>query len=1308
MATVLLAAAGSSVGGAIGGTVLGLGAGTIGQAVGAVGGSFIDQSILGRGSRTVETGRARSLRIQTSTEGSPMPISFGRMRVAGSVIWSTRFLETVREENVGGKATGGQRVRLYRYSISLAVAIGEGPIDRVGRIWADGEEMDLAGVTYRVYKGDETQLPDPKIEAVEGADNAPAYRGTAYVVFEDLQLDPYGNRIPQLNFEVFRGAWSEELGLDPEIHGLPLPQIVEAVALSPGTGEHALHTEPQRYLYDGDATQAANVHNTTLEPDITVALDQLEADLPECKSVSLIVSWFGDDLRVGRCTVRPKVEVEDRASGPASWRVSGLTTSSAALISVNGEGRPNYGGTPSDASVIAAIQELKARGHRVMIYPFLLMDVPPNNTLTDPYTGAIGQPVFPWRGRITLDAAPGQPGSTDQTADAALEVDAFFGTAEASDFSVAATTANYSGPSEWSWRRFVLHLAALAQAAGGVDAFCIGSELRGITWIRSATTTYPAIDHLRDLAGEVRILLPSTQISYAADWSEYFGHHPNDGSGDVIFNLDPLWADANIDFIGIDDYMSAADWRYAGSHTDLLDGARSTYELPYLRSNIAGGENYDWYYADDVARAAQDRTPIVDTGHGEDWVFRPKDLVNWWSNPHHNRIGGVRQSTSTVWQPSSKPIWLTETGCPAVDLGANRPNLFIDPKSSESGAPSGSRGVRDDEIQRRFLQAKIGFWADPVNNPISGVYGGPMLPVDRIYLWTWDARPWPDFPLRDDIWADGPNHRLGHWITGRASASGLAEVVAAICHRAGLTAFDVDDLHGVVHGFLIEQNRSAREALQPLMTTYGFDGFESRGKVVFRMRGGPVDATLLSDFLVAGDEPGQAVETARASAGDLADVVRLAFVQSEGAYLQGAAETIRPGTAGLLVDETSVPIAFPSATATGIVERWLAEQSRGRETQDFALPPSRLAVEPGDVVTLDGEVGAWRVDRVDWGLTGETETMRVDAALHFPGGGVERAVATVPAVLPGPIRAEFLDLPLAAGDADDHRPRLALSANPWPGSVDVHAVADESFLGLGTQRVPALSGSLTTALPAGEADLWQRTSVEVLMTGEGLSSVSDSALLNGANKAALVRADGTVEVIQFRDADLVGERRYLVGHFLRGQRGTEDLAAQDAPVGTRFVLIDDGVFTLPITLDDLGRSLVLRAGPSDRAPDDASHVEFSATPLGAGLRTFAPAHLSVKETVSGDLVFSWIRRTRIGGDSWFGAEVPLGEESEAYSLRIRKNGVTLREETLTSPGFTYTAAARSADGATGAIEADVAQISTVYGAGTRRSLMIDG
>ena len=79
--------------------------------------------------------------------------------------------------------------------------------------------------------------------------------------------------------------------------------------------------------------------------------------------------------------------------------------------------------------------ELKARGYRVTFYPFILMDVPPDNELPDPYSdhaAATGQPAYPWRGRITCSPAAGYAGSPDKSAGAATQVAAFFGDAQPS------------------------------------------------------------------------------------------------------------------------------------------------------------------------------------------------------------------------------------------------------------------------------------------------------------------------------------------------------------------------------------------------------------------------------------------------------------------------------------------------------------------------------------------------------------------------------------------------------------------------------------------------------------------------------------------------------------------------------------------------------------------------------------------------------------------------------------------------------------------------------------------------------------
>jgi hypothetical protein len=278
MATLVLAAAGAAVGGGLGGSILGLSGLAIGKAVGATLGSVIDQKLMGAGSAPVETGRVERFRIMGSTEGAGLPRVFGRFRIAGQIIWSSRFRERVRKHSGGGKGGSGPTVREYSYSISLAIALCEGEVTRVGRIWADGQPISQKGLNWRLHHGSDDQMPDPLISAIEGDESAPAYRGTAYVVFENLDLTPFGNRIPQFNFEVFRRAETGDLDL-------PRPPALDirGVALVPGTGEYALATEPV-HLGGGKGSQrTVNVNNDRGVPDLIASLEQLRDELPACR-----------------------------------------------------------------------------------------------------------------------------------------------------------------------------------------------------------------------------------------------------------------------------------------------------------------------------------------------------------------------------------------------------------------------------------------------------------------------------------------------------------------------------------------------------------------------------------------------------------------------------------------------------------------------------------------------------------------------------------------------------------------------------------------------------------------------------------------------------------------------------------------------------------------------------------------------------------------------------------------------------------------------------------------------------------------
>ncbi|KUJ80756.1 host specificity protein [Ruegeria marisrubri] len=1323
MATILLSAAGAAIGGSIGGTVAGLSTAVIGRAVGATLGSVIDrklldQRVMGGGSEVVETGKMDRFRLTETGEGAPVATVYGRMRVGGQVIWASDFLETTTTtvSETGGGGGGGKgaprqptvttTTTSHSYSISLAIAVGAGEIAGVTRVWADGEEIPYADLNMRVYRGTATQLPDPLIEAIEGAGTVPAYRGTAYVVIEDLQLERFGNRVPQFSFEVVR----------PEQKGLPdyserLPKIVKGVALMPGTGEYSLATTQVNYSNGPGSHWAANSNAPSGKTDFLTSMDQLETELPGVGAASLIVSWFGSDLRCNTCQIRPKVERANVDGANMPWRVAGQTRATAPEIA-RVDGRPIYGGTPADAAVVEAIRHLKTSGKRVMFYPFILMEQLEGNGLPDPWSDADSQPHLPWRGRITLSVAPGRSGSPDGTATADAQVASFFGTASASDFQVGDGVVTYNGPDEWGLRRFILHYAALCAAAGGVSAFCISSEMRSLTQIRGASG-FPAVAQLRALAAEVRALLgPQTRIGYAADWSEYFGYQPQDGSNDRYFHLDPLWADDNIDFVGIDNYMPLSDWRDGDEHLDAKSGAESIYDLSYLRGNIEGGEGYDWYYHSQEAADAQIRTPIEDREHGEHWIWRYKDLRNWWSKTHHERIGGIRQPDPTAWVPRSKPIWFTELGCAAIDKGTNQPNKFLDPKSSESTLPKYSDGSRDDLIQAQYLKAVLGYWDDPENNPVSPLYGGRMIDMSNAYVWAWDARPFPDFPNRRGLWSDGVNQARGHWLNGRSGSRSLASVVTEICHRSGVTALDVSQLWGTVRGYAVEDVSDARSQLQPLMLRYGFDAIERDGVLQFRMRDGRRETVLEPDQFARSTEMEGTVEYRREAEAEMTGRVRLRFVQSDADHDIVAEEAVLGDTETHAVAGNEMPLSMTRAEGRQTVERWLSEARVSRETARFALPPSLMALGAGDVVRLPGADGAagqlYRIDRIEQAEMQIAEAVRIEPNVYQPVDIPLDQVSVKPFVAPTPVLPVFLDLPLITGDEAPHAPYLAVSAEPWPGTVAVYRSDNDEDYALGeiiAER--AVIGFTETALPRASAGLWDEgPALQVKLISGALESRTRDAVLNGANLAAI--GDGTPgnwELFQFSVADLVAPEVYALSGRLRGQLGSDALMPDVWPAGSMFVLLDARVVQTGLTRSERRVAKHYRIGPARRGYDDPSYTHLIEAFDGNGLRPYSPVHLTAKTDASGT-VFSWVRRTRIDGDGWGGLDVPLGEESETYLLRVRQGGSILREVALAAPNWTYAASAQAADGIVGAYEVEVAQVSAAYGPGPFASVAV--
>ncbi|MDG1286752.1 MAG: glycoside hydrolase TIM-barrel-like domain-containing protein [Rickettsiales bacterium] len=617
MASLVLGAVGSAVGA---NTFLGAG---LGAALGRGAGGLIDNTLFGSSVHR-EGRRLEELSVQTSTYGESIPLIYGSARLAGNVIWARPLKEVATTTESGGKGGGAtQSSTQFSYFASLAIAICEGEVDSVERIWADAAQLDLSQGTYRIYYGSEDQLPDALIQSFEGADFTPAYRGLAYLVVEDFPLAAFGNRIPNFTFEVKRKL------LPNEINEVPLEHHLKSMIMIPGSGEFVYDTLVQAKQSGEQAGDEfaqtgfdarINMHNNQGKANALVAVDQLLETCPNLEWVGLVVTWFGDDMDAGNCTLKPAVEYKgDARTTPDTWGVAGYTRGTAPLMTLI-DGVPRYGGTPSDTALIRTIDELKSRGIKVMLYPLFFMDVAEK----------------PWRGRVTGGS---------------LDVADFF-----------TKTHGYN--------EFISHYASLTK--NKVDAFVIGSEMIGLTKVTDGVGTFPAVNELVNLAAYVKgVMGAGTTLTYAADWSEY--HHTQGG----WYNLDPLWASPNIDVIGIDAYFPLTDGSADSiSLQDAVDGWTRGEGYDWYYSDVERTvqtpltPEFAWKNIDYWWKNTHTNPDSIATA----WVPESKPI--WFTEFGFPSVDGASNQPNVFYDPSSSESFFPHFSQGRIDPAAQRQGLL--------------------------------------------------------------------------------------------------------------------------------------------------------------------------------------------------------------------------------------------------------------------------------------------------------------------------------------------------------------------------------------------------------------------------------------------------------------------------------------------------------------------------------------------------------------------------------------------------------------------------------------------------------
>ena len=160
----------------------------------------------------IEGPRLQDTKVRGADYGSMRPILYGMARIGGLGMGQGSTSDgpnkfTEHEEKSGGK--GGPEITNYRYTLSFANEICEGPIVGVQRRWANGRLLTEAGAEpsddwpYVLYLGDATQMPDPTMETIYGVGEVNPMRGVAYEMVEEKDVEDFGRARPNVEYEAF-------------------------------------------------------------------------------------------------------------------------------------------------------------------------------------------------------------------------------------------------------------------------------------------------------------------------------------------------------------------------------------------------------------------------------------------------------------------------------------------------------------------------------------------------------------------------------------------------------------------------------------------------------------------------------------------------------------------------------------------------------------------------------------------------------------------------------------------------------------------------------------------------------------------------------------------------------------------------------------------------------------------------------------------------------------------------------------------------------------------------------------------------
>lgn len=540
----------------------------------------------------------------------------------------------------------------------------------------------------------------------------------------------------------------------------------------------------------------------------------------------------------------------------------------------------------------------------------------------------------------------------------------------------------------------------------------------------------------------------------------------------------------------------------------------------------------------------------------------------------------------------------------------------------------------------------------------------------------------------------------------------LSDVVdSEIILSSLLSQSDVDSslLTDSVRGYKVSGG-SIRSALEPLQGAFPFDVIQSGYQLKCVPRGQSSAMSISWEDLVTdgSQDIGEILKESREMDSQLPVRTNVKYLDAAREYAIAEQYSERPNTQAINRVDREFPIVITADEAAKVADVLNNLPWQERTTAQTSLPPTMLALEPSDVITLTTPFAVYEYRIADSKYTAsgsiDIQVRANNAAIYTSSAEGSEGVPPVGTIpLAGPTLWVPLDIPVV-DETVQNSPGFGSVAtgftSGWNGAVAFRTIdSGQTWSEIqGYTGIPTI-GYARTALTANTGHVIEKTSFVIdLLSGE-LESITRDQMIAGQNYAAY-GVDGRWEIIRFQNATLQGDGSYLVSNFVRGDKGTEWATGLHA-AGDYFVLLDDpdNAF-IDMAVGSIGIDSTYRGVTNGASIDSASDVPF--TYQGVNLEPLSPVTANGVRDVSGNFTGSFYRRSRLSSSWWStGVPAPIGETTESYEIDVMDGSTVKRTITASTPSFSYSAANQVTDfgSAQEAITFRIYQLSEIVGRG---------